>query len=77
MRRDVNYFNYDIASWEIHKVHKSLHRDMKAFKQQMLQPVRSFLTDSEVDLTSLTAPTSFSVLSSFNLVASSDNEVHD
>ena len=69
MHRDANYFNYDIAKYEITKVHRALHRDMKAFKQQLNQPVRLFLTDNEADVTAIVIQPRTDVLSSFKLVA--------
>jgi len=46
-RRDVTYMNYDIMKQEITKVHKALHRQMKAFSQHLRQPVLPLLTDTD------------------------------
>jgi len=48
-RRDVTYLNYDILKQEITKVHKALHRQMKAFNAHLHQPVSPLLTDSDAE----------------------------
>ena len=48
-RRDVTYLNYDIVKQEIAKVHKALHREMKAFNVHLHQPVSALLTDSDTE----------------------------
>jgi len=68
MHRDANYFNYDIAKFEITKVHRALHRDMKAFKQQLTQPVRALLTDSEADVNTVVIQPQCDLLSAFKLL---------
>jgi len=49
MRRDVTYLNYDIMKQEITKVHKALHRQVKAFNAHLQQPVLPLLTDSDLE----------------------------
>jgi len=48
-RRAVTYLNYDIMKQEITKVHKALHRQMKAFSAHLQQPVSPLLTDSDAE----------------------------
>jgi len=48
-RRDVTYLNYSVMKQEITKVHKALHREMKAFSAHLHQPVLPLLTDSDVE----------------------------
>ena len=50
-RRDVTYLNYDIVKQEITKVHKALHREMKAFNMHLHQPVSTLLTDTDAEST--------------------------
>jgi len=49
MRRDVTYLNYDIMKQDVTKVHKALHRQMKAFNAHLHQPVSPLLTDSDTE----------------------------
>jgi len=48
-RRDVTYLNYSIVKQEITKVHKVLHREMKAFSVHLHQSVARLLTDSDTE----------------------------
>lgn len=51
MHRDVNYFNYDVAKSEIHRVQKALQKELKHFRQRLVQPVQNLLTDNSDDMT--------------------------
>lgn len=48
-RRDITYLNYDIVKQEITKVHRALHRQIKAFGVHLRQPVSPLLTDSDAE----------------------------